>query len=633
MTKNLILIYEKFKVNDKILNFLKDSNSKIFALDYYSHKQLESLGFEHEILDSKLTESDLKKLNKIILDISTKWYLHKNLKNEILFENMNLGWLLEQELHSSLIQMIIIFFSLTKIRKESKPDNILISHSVMKMVTSIFKDVNIITIEDEKSGKQYWNLDFFPIKYNFGPVPITIRMPRKFFFMLRKYYELFFIPIFNSFFSNFNKNKKSIILVDFNPVLYEELFKKLSKKNKNIFLLNRRRAAIWNFNSFKIVKNNKFTIASYEHSLTTSDHIDIQNNVNELNKKLDDLFRNKQLFSEIFSVDGFEFWSYFSESFKKFCKTRFEESVYEIIASKKFLLKTKPSLIIHFYEIALQEKILIHEARMQNIPSIILQHGTPAILFPDFPEMNSIHGTLPIYHDKKVALWGSIMQKYALDHGIKENNIIVSGSPRHDPYFHLAKDNSKDDGTILIILAQLDKKNTGSQLTNTYIQYEEAIKIICNTLKKITDRKKIIKFHPGDMVWKSVVVEPMIKKIDPEIQILVDGNLPKLIQLSSVVITVGITTVLLEANIFKKPTITFLFDSQEGLSASSSGNTLFFDTNEQEQFLNTLYAILKKSETSELLVNKGNEFVKKYLANHGTSSEYLADKIDEYASQ
>jgi len=632
MTKNLILIYERFKVNEEILNFLNDPNSEILALDYYSHKQLENLNFKHEILDSKLTESDLKKLNKIILDITTTWYLYKNLKNEILFDDINLGWLLEPELHSSLISILMIFFSLTKIYEELKPKTILVSNSVLKMVTSIFKDSDVISIEDEKSEKQFWNLDFFPIKYNFGPIPITIRMPRNIFFILRKYYEKFFIPIFNRFFSNFDNNKKSIVLVDFNPSLYGDLFKNLSNKNKNIFLLNRKRAAIWNFTSFKIVKNNRCIIASYEHHLIKSDHVEIQNKVNRLNKKLDDLFNNTQLFSEIFSIDGFEFWTYISKPFKNFCETRFAEAIYEITSSKKFISKTKPVLIVHFYEVALQEKILIHEARKQNIPSIILQHGTPAISFPDFPEMNSIHGTLPIYNDKKTALWGPIMQKYALEHEIKEDNIIVSGSPRHDTYFHIQKESSKDDGLILVILAQIDKKNVGSQLTNTYIQFENAIKIVCDTLKKITDRKKIIKLHPGDMVWRSIIVEPLIKKIDPEIQIMVDANLPKLIQSSSVVISVGITTVLLEANIFKKPTMTIVFDPQERFSASSSGNTLFFNTDEQDRFENTLYDILKKSETSELLVKRGNEFIKKYLANHGTASEYLANKIDECIS-
>ena len=619
-------------MNKKILKFLNDPNSEIYALDYYSHKQLDSLNFSHEILDSKLDKSDLNKLNKFILEFSTKWYLDNNLKNDILFEDVNLGWLLEQELHGSLIQPLLIFYSMIKISQKFKTNTIVISNSMMKMATSIFKDRNIISIEDENSKKQYWNQDFFSIKYNFGLIPITIKMPRKLFFLLRKYYEFFFVSIFNNLFSNFNDSRKSIVLVDFNPTLYSNLFQSLSTKNKNIILLNRRRTAIWNSKSFKIVKKNKFTLGSYENQLSKSDHIEIHDKINELNKTLDALFDNKKLFSEIFSIDGFEFWSFLSENFKKFCKTRFEEALIEKIASKKFLSKINPSLIVHFYEIALQEKILIHEARKQNIMSIVLQHGTPHISFPDFSELNPIHGTLPIYENKKIALWGTIMQKYALNHKIKENNIIVSGSPRHDSYFDIQKENSKDDGLILVILAQLDKKNTGSQLTNTYIQFENAIKIVCETLKKIPNRKKIIKLHPGDMVWKSVIVEPLIKQFNPEIQIMVDGNLPKLIQSSSVVISIGVTTVLLEANILKKPALTILFDSQEHLSASNSGKTEYFHSDEQKRFENTLCDVLNNPDTTKLFVQKGNEFVNNYLTNPGNASEYLANIINENIS-
>lgn len=632
MNKNVILLFERFKENDELLENLKSTNSQVYALDYYSHKQLTDLNIKHDILDSNLTENDLHEINDTILDISTKWYLDPDVNAKLLFENINLGWLLEQELYPSLIQIIIIFFSLIKIRNQLNPNFIFVSNSLLKLTSSLFSNDLIKPLEDENLEKENWNFDSFSLKYNFGRFPITLRIPRNIFFQLRKYYEKLFIPFFNRFFSRYDKNNNSILLVDFNPSSYNILLKQLSLTKKNIFLLNRRRAAIWNFDSFKIVRNNGCILGSYEQFLDKNDHNIINNEIKLMEKNLEKLFSNSLLFSELFSVNGISFWNYFSEYFKNYCKDRFTEAIYEKIASKNFLAKTKPSVIIHFYEVALQEKILIHEAKKQNIDSIILQHGTPHVSFPGFPEMNSIHGTLPLYDNKKVALWGSIMQKYALENKIKTENIIVSGSPRHDPYFNLQIEKSKDNGLILVTLGQIDKKNAGSQLTNTYIQYEKAIKLICHTLKNFPDRKKIIKLHPGDMMWKSVIVEPLIKKFNPDIQIMVDGNLPKLIQSSSVVITVGLTTVLLEANILEKPTMTILSDPQERLSASSSGNTIFFNADEQARFENTLSDILKKNETSEFLIKNGKEFIKKYLANPGTASEYLAKKINENIS-
>ena len=83
------------------------------------------------------------------------------------------------------------------------------------------------------------------------------------------------------------------------------------------------------------------------------------------------------------------------------------------------------------------------------------------------------------------------------------------------------------------------------------------------------------------------------------------------------------------ANIFKKPTLTILFDPQERLSASSSGKTEFFNSDEQKRFENTLCDILNNPETTKFFVKNGNEFVKNYLANHGVASEYLANRINE----
>ena len=50
-------------------------------------------------------------------------------------------------------------------------------------------------------------------------------------------------------------NTKSILLLDFNPIIYESLFKELSNIKKNIILLNQRRPAIWNMESLKIIRN------------------------------------------------------------------------------------------------------------------------------------------------------------------------------------------------------------------------------------------------------------------------------------------------------------------------------------------------------------------------------------------
>ena len=49
--------------------------------------------------------------------------------------------------------------------------------------------------------------------------------------------------------------KKSILLVSFDPIQYETLFKELKKQEIDVILYNPRKPAITNLKSFNIVKN------------------------------------------------------------------------------------------------------------------------------------------------------------------------------------------------------------------------------------------------------------------------------------------------------------------------------------------------------------------------------------------
>ncbi|MGH2612578.1 MAG: hypothetical protein ACRDFB_05960, partial [Rhabdochlamydiaceae bacterium] len=309
-----------------------------------------------------------------------------------------------------------------------------------------------------------------------------------------------------------------------------------------------------------------------------------------------------------------------------FCKERFEEAIYEMIASRKLLTNLKPSLILHFYEVALQEKILINEARKQNIDSILVQHGTPPVAFPDLPKLNPVQGTLPLYPDKKLVVWSNLVKEYALKNGVREENIIVSGSLRHDSYFKMKKDVMNKKRIILVALGQISSLNADIGSIANFERYEKCLEVICKALKKITDRKKIAKLHPGPMHFNTVIVEPVIHAMDPSIKIIVDTDLPKLINSADVIITLGFTTFILDSNIFQKPIITLVYDPQDFLNMSGGASKVFdlADDVEFEKYLNDL---LTNNKIREENIKRGTEFVNTYLINHGHASEYLAKKI------
>jgi hypothetical protein len=625
MVETVIILKDNFKVTEHALTILNNKNSLIISLDYESHKQLTDLKIKHVNFENYLSKKDFKIIDDVTFKINSSWYKNKKIQDLLTFDKINFGWLLEQELSLFLLATITNFTSLIKIKNEEKSlKKIIVSRVLLDMTKTVFFDSEIDILEDKNQETQNFTFDIYAIKYNIGSFPLTIRIPRKYFFILQKIYEKSFIPLYQKIFSNPKKNIPSLLLLDFNSSKEDEFLISLSKKNANIFLLNRRRSAIWNFKSFLTVKNTHSIPITYEQFLNSDDKTEIRILIDNMKNNLNSLLSDDVLFSEIFSIFDHSFWPHIKNYFKNFCLDRFSEAINEMVGSRKLLSTIRPSIILHFFGIALQEKIIIHEAKKQDIPSIMIQHGAPFIFYPGWAKLNSTTGTLPIY-DEKMAVWGNMMKEYASMNGMNTNDIIVSGSTRHDPYFK--ENNYNNEGIILVALLPYFFKNAEDQSINSFSKYEESLKIICNILKKIKDRKKIIKLHPTDIKFNSITIEPIIRSIDPSIQIVVEADLTKLIPSADVVITLGLTTFILDSNVFHKPTVTLVYDHEEFMSKLSHGYSKLFENHDHEKFDQYIHQLLVDEKVRNENIQKGIDFVESYLSNHGHASKYLTDKI------
>ena len=123
--------------------------------------------------------------------------------------------------------------------------------------------------------EQKFRTDSFVINFNLGKFSVNLKIKRNMFFKIRQFYEYFLIPLINFFTSNKKKHQNNILLIDFNPSLYSSFLKELAN-NFNIFLLNRRRPAVYDKKSFNAVISSKSNILSYEKFLTNNDKSLIQ---------------------------------------------------------------------------------------------------------------------------------------------------------------------------------------------------------------------------------------------------------------------------------------------------------------------------------------------------------------------
>ncbi len=627
MTETLVLVKENFEVTEQTLKIFNDKETLVICLDYESHKQLENLKIEHTPFEKYLDKNDFIIIDDTSQTLNTSWYKNKKIQDTITFDNINFGWLLEQDFYLYLLSVVTTFTSLIKIKqKEKNLKKIIVSDVILNMAKTIFPEHKINILEVKNQETQIFTFDIFAVKYNIGPIPISLRIPRKYFFLLRKIYDKSFIPLFQTFFTRLKKDVPTVLLLDFNPSKEDEFLRCLSKKNSNILLLNRRRTAIWNLKSFLLVKNTHSIPISYEQFLNSQDETDIKILIDEMKFKLESLLSDDKLFSEIFSIYDYSFWPYIKNHFKNFCSDRFSEAISEMIGSRKLFSNIHPSIILHFFGVALQEKIILHEAKKYNISFMMLQHGAPFLFLPFLPKTNPVTGTLPVY-DEKFAVWGNMVKDYALINGMNQENIIVSGSLRHDSFFK--ENHQKNEGTILVALLPFWFKGSEYQSIDMYTKYEESLRIICNILKKIKDKKKIIKTHPTDMKFLSIPIEPIIHSIDPSIQIVVDADLTQLIPSADIVITLGLTTFILDSNVFKKPTATIVYDHDEYIHKLSHGYTKLFENHEHEKFEEYIHQLLVDEKIRNENIQKGTDFVKSYLSNRGHASEYLANKISD----
>ena len=164
--------------------------------------------------------------------------------------------------------------------------------------------------------------------------------------------------------------------------------------------------------------------------------------------------------------------------------------------------------------------------------------------------------------------------------------------------------------------------------TKTMEKYLEAIRIISKTVLK-ADKELIIKLHPDP---SELDLTPFVKKIDPKIRVIKAGNISDLIRSCDVVVTIDISTVILQAQIFEKPVISVSVKNYK----IGDDNCSFFKSKscirtELQNFEMNFNRLLQDQEFKHETINRGKKYVKNCLSNQGSASRKLLEfsaKID-----
>lgn len=622
MTSTILLVEEVDSIN-KIKDIISKNQPDLFTLNYATHINLEKHVISHKIGESYLSDEDYQNIDALTIDTTLNWYKNNPMEKIIDFDKINLASSLEMEFIQYFSKIYLTTLTMIRIIETEKPTHVFCITHLNNFVKQYCEAKKILVTEIKKETDPSLILDKMNIKFDVLSIPLSFHMSRKTFLKIKKNMEIIINHVFD-FQPKLHTKKESILLLDFNPTQYASLMKELSTSSKTIILLNQRRPAVWNWASLQIMRNFKCKII-HLHSFEKTAQKNLNMELNSFEKNLNIVWSSDQVFEKIFSINEISFWHDIKNSFKEICTSRFKESIRRIILAHELFRKLNISVILEWAETAQEEKELLQVAKKYHVQSVLLQHA----MYPTTKTLEPFGRFLSYFSHSaisdKQAVWGTFMKKYALSHGYKEENLLLVGSPRHDPFFNL-KTNASDD---VILLATSGATGITAKYSTTVarLNYDKFTKATIQALKKITNKKIIVKIAPHQEHVGIANVIQLIKEIDPTIPIIINANLPELISSCAALITFNNSTIALESLIMDKPTASI--QTEEWLNEEEIVKTgAILSIDDIADLEDGLKKLISDQEFRQQLQHNARIFVQKYMANGGHASKILKEKLE-----
>jgi len=604
-------------------------NTTFVAADYETHKKLADSNTKHELLDNYLQKKERLELYDFVLSKYT-WYENLRRKSDFEFNNISVLSLMSPlEFHEFILTVLIKLFSIKNIISRESPNEIFVSKKFLKYIKLVQDKNKIHTFDSNLNDEKSFLTNKIELRFNILSKPRTFYISKKNYSTLKKIYENFFCKI-NNLWLDKKTSKEIILLVEFNTSTYEEMIRTLSKSKKQVVVLNRRRSSIWNKNSIGILKSNNVKILDPEKFFDLHADPEFALEHKRLNENLHELWKSKELFS-IFSMKEISFWPLIKDRLKKIYDYRLDDYLKFIFQSRNFLTQLNIKKIICLGESGETENVLLQSVE-NDVDSILLQHS----FLRYNPELKKLQWK---YEDqnmlgltcKKFFLWGNSDLNYFLENSkIQKDQLIISGSPRHDQFLQIkSSTNSHTTKNILITLSPISERS-GLGDTNLIIKYNYFLEKILKILNEFNDLKITVKLHPGENPHNSILIDFL--KNQSNITVFQIENPNELIKKSDLMINISpelydSSTIMLEGLLLRKPVIQLSLDDE--LSKVEPLKSPIIQISEIEHFEQVISKIINdeiyRKEIIEQISNKLND----YLSFQGNSNAKFLEIIEK----
>ncbi len=628
MTK-IILITSILDLNLIPNNLFKSNDTKIFSFNLDVHLELKKQKINHTIADDLLSLDERLKIFDKMAEFRS-WY-SKISSSDFELKGINLLKILDRnEFQTYLLPILINLVIVKEIIKKEKPTKIIATTQISKIIQSIIKNDNIKTefFKNEIGKNLLW--DNITAKYNFGGIPLTFTLSRQKYLKIKNIYENLSGLFYNFWFKFDQSKKKSIVFLEFNPQLFSKLFEEMANYDGDVILINHRRSAIWNKKSIEVIKKSKCKILKLDNVLNKHEQAQIPSLVDNYSRKIDNLWKNSEILSNIFQIYGYEFWDSMKDTMMKLYSERLFSYISLILSMKKITDQLNIKCIVSLNESGETEKTLL-EVNKKKFPTVLLEHGfieriSETKRFDILSEHTSFND--------KIVVWGEPKKRWLInEYDINPNRIFVTGSPRHDDYFSSRlKSKNISQKTLLLAPNPINDIN-GQSSTSLKLQFIETIKKTLEVIKKFDSIKIIVKLHPIQLQHNEEI-KLLIKKFDTSIPIYLWAPVIDIINTADMVMVLtpeihATPTMLLESMILGKPTMNVYFDKTIPEYDHIKNNAVFTVTN-NDDLENKIKKFLFDDDFQNLLQKNADNFVNQFMSNPGTASKNLASILKSY---
>ena len=608
-------IYFLKNFEEKFKGRIEDS-ALVYPLDYKSLYILKNNKIKFDLIDNFLNDNDRKELFQTCRNI---WNEFTNIsKKELEYNNFNVLQAIDRnEIQEYLMELYSISLVIKKIIDKFSPEVVFAPKSIIEIIKQQEYNIKLIEFYDDQEGEL--SFDYVNVRKKIGIIKINSKISRSQFKTIKKFLQIFNkIAYWNN---DFNNNLKKILLLEFDPELYENLIIQIKKCGYVPVLVNFRKPAISSIASLNSLKRTQSVI--FNPKMLGINENELNTTIKKICPKIINFIKQNNDFLE-FNIYELKLSSIIKKQIIRILEERLDEYIRQI---NYFKFLDKRNDVVSSISLNLSgETEKIFSKIKKNTPLILLQHG-----FSNYHDFNSYSDTLDDYDllREKIAVWGNSVQDYLISNSdMQKNNIIVSGSPRHDD-FEPSKKTNTIKKRIVITPRPLIMHVEGTKL-ELHLRYEKVLKDIILYLKKFDDIEIVFKLHPQQNPHTEII-KSIIRDLDPEIPILQDESIKKILENSYLLINISpdnldVSTVVFESMLMNTPIVNIRLQK----------NSWIYDFEKTEAVLTFDYDSNYQIKVSELItdekkyneqVGKLEKFLEFYLVNRKCASENLIKSL------